>query len=67
MLGGSPSFAGYESNAIYAIENGLNAYGDSSLPTYYQAAPSVLPISANVVTGFASWQGNASPTRRVRR
>jgi hypothetical protein len=59
---GSPSFAGYESNAVYAIEHGLSAYGDPTSPTYYQAAPSVLPISANIVTGFASWLGQANPT-----
>jgi hypothetical protein len=59
---GSPSFDGYLSNAIWALENGLSSYGDPTLPTYYSAAPSVLPISDNIVTGFPSWDGIANPT-----
>ena len=50
------------SNALYAIPNGLNSYGTPGTPTYYQAAPATLPISANIVTGFASWNGSANPT-----
>jgi hypothetical protein len=58
---GSPSYADWQSNAVYAIGNGFSAYGNPSLPSYYQTAPSVLPISANIVTNFPSWQGNADP------
>ncbi len=58
---GSSNFPGYQDNAIYAIENGLSAYGDPASPTYYQVASSVLPISANIVTGFSSWLGVANP------
>jgi len=59
---GSPSFAGYQANAMYALEHGLSSYGDPTLPTYYQAAPATLLVSQNIVTGFASWNGLANPT-----
>jgi len=56
----SAYFGDYQSNAIYAIENGLSSYGDPSLPSYYSVAPSVLPISDNIVTGFPSWDGSVA-------
>jgi len=58
---GSPSYAQYVSNATYAIQHGLSTYGDQNLPSYYQAAPSTLLVSQNIVTGFSSWNGVASP------
>ena len=58
---GSPSFDGYVSNALYAIDHGLSSYGDPTKPTYYQVAPSTLKASDVIVTGFNSWMGQANP------
>jgi len=58
---GSPSFPGAVANEIYALEHGLPAYGDPSSPTYFQTAPANLSISDNMVTGYASWKGDANP------
>lgn len=58
---GSPSFDGAVSNQIYALRNGLTAYGNPALPTYYQAAPAVMDVRDNIVTGFPSWKGDADP------
>ena len=57
---GSPSYADWVSNAIYAIENGLSAYGTPGTPSYYQQDSSVSP-SQMMVTGFPSWMGQADP------
>ncbi len=58
---GSASFSGWQDNAIYALENGLSAYGDPTLPTYYQQAGSSIPQSENQVTSFNSWMGQTDP------
>lgn len=58
---GSPSYSLYRSNAVYALEHSLSAYGDPNSPTYYQAAPSTLSVSQNLVTSFPSWNGQADP------
>ena len=57
---GSPSYPGWVANTVYAIENNLATYGDSSLPTYYQRI-AVMSDRDNIVTGFASWKGYADP------
>jgi hypothetical protein len=58
---GSPSWNAWASNAVTAILNGYSSYGDPSLPSYYQWAPSVVPVTNNIVTGFPSWMGQADP------
>ena len=57
---GSPSWSGYVSNAIYALENGLSSYGDPNLPTYY-SDNSDLYANQPLVTSFNSWMGYADP------
>jgi hypothetical protein len=57
---GSPSYAGWIGNSIQAQLNGLSAYGDSSLPTYYEAQSNVTSRES-IVTGFPSWKGVADP------
>jgi hypothetical protein len=57
---GSPSWNGYVSNALYALEHGLAAYGDPSLPTYY-SAESNFRNTEPLVTTFNSWMGYADP------
>lgn len=58
---GSPSWAGWVSNAVYAIENGLPAYGTPGTPEYYHKAGATMGIRRNLVTSFPSWKGSASP------
>lgn len=58
---GSPSYAAWQANAVYALEHGLTSYGDPNSPTYYTQAPRVMSVMNNLVTGFASWNGAASP------
>ncbi len=57
---GSPSFSGWEANAIYALEHGLAAYGNPNLPTYYHAGAAYNSAEV-VVTGFPSWMGQVDP------
>lgn len=57
---GSPSYATYVSNAVYALENGLSSYGDPGDPSYY-TQQAVIPFSEMIVTGFPSWDGLADP------
>lgn len=57
---GSPSWSGYVSNAIYALENGLPSYGDPNSPTYY-SDNSDLYANQPLVTSFNSWMGYADP------
>lgn len=59
---GSPSYSGYLANALYALQNGLSSYGDSTKPTYFSAVTSPISRSSAVVTGFKSWMGQADPT-----
>lgn len=58
---GSPYWNAWVSNATTAIINGYTAYGDPSLPSYYQRAPTVIPVTNNLVTSFPSWNGMADP------
>jgi hypothetical protein len=56
---GSPSFAGYQANALYAVGNGLPSYGDPASPTYFQTISGPISVASAIVTGFSSWKGNA--------
>ncbi len=58
---GSPSFAGYQSNAVSALENGQTANGNPNDPTYYRQVTGPLAISQNIVTNFGAWNGKANP------
>jgi hypothetical protein len=58
---GSPSYSTWNDNAIYALEHGLVSYGDAGAPSYYTQAPLVMSVLNNIVTGFNSWNGVASP------
>jgi hypothetical protein len=58
---GSPSYGDYVSNAVYALGNGLGSYGDSSLPSFYQATSGKVKANQVIVTGFNSWLGKADP------
>ena len=57
---GSPSFDAWAANGIYAAENGLTSYGAAG-PTQFTVDNSPLPVAANFVTGFSSWEGQADP------
>lgn len=57
---GSPSYAGWQANAIYALMHGLTSYGNPALPTYYQQVSSIAQEN-NLVTSFPSWMGQANP------
>ena len=58
---GSPSYDGWVSNAIYALEHGLTSYGTPGMPTYYSQASSSIPGADIQVTSFYSWMGQANP------
>jgi hypothetical protein len=58
---GSPSYGGWVTNAINAQIDGLSTAGIAGTPTYYEIAPAVMELSQNIVTGFASWKGQADP------
>ena len=57
---GSPSFDTWAANGIYAVENGLTSYGAAG-PAQFNVTTSPLPVTANFVTGFPSWMGQADP------
>ena len=57
---GSPSFNTWAANGIYAMENGLTSYGAAG-PAQFNVTTSPLPVTANFVTGFPSWMGQADP------
>ncbi len=60
---GSPSWSGYNSNALHALENGLSTYGDRAAdPTGYEAAADVVDPWEIAVTSFNSWRGDVNPT-----
>ncbi|MCP4266988.1 MAG: PEP-CTERM sorting domain-containing protein [Candidatus Brocadiaceae bacterium] len=59
---GSPSWAGYVSNALSSLENGLGDIGDRSTdPTAYEHNNSILPHEF-IVSSFNSWNGVADPS-----
>jgi hypothetical protein len=57
---GSPSYSAYVSNAIFALLNGLNSYGNPNDPSYY-SQEAAISLSQMIVTGFPSWDGQADP------
>lgn len=57
---GSPSFDTWAANGIYAAENGLTSYGAPG-PAQFTVDTSPLPVAANIVTGYSSWEGQADP------
>jgi len=60
---GSPSWSGYLSNAVYALENELSIKGDRSTdPTGYERAPSSIGPGEIAVTSFNSWRGEVNPS-----
>ncbi len=60
---GSPSYSGWASNFIQALQTGANSAGDQSLPTGYQnVVGGTFDARLNVATGFPSWKGQANPT-----
>jgi hypothetical protein len=58
---GSPSFPGWQSNVVSALEAGQNTFGNPSLPMYYQPVSGPIPASWAIVTNFPSWLGKADP------
>jgi hypothetical protein len=58
---GSPSYAGWVTNAVNAIENNQATMGTAGTPTYYSQSPSVISVKDNIVTNFNSWKGVANP------
>jgi hypothetical protein len=60
---GSPSWNGYVTNALNALENGLSVNGDRSTnPTGYEAAPAQIGPGEIAVTSFNSWRGALNPS-----
>ncbi len=58
-----PSWSGYNSNALHALENGLSTYGDRATnPTGYEASPDTVDPWEIAVTNFKSWCGDINPT-----
>ena len=59
---GGAAWDGYNTNALYALENGLSTNGDrSTTPTGYEAAPDVVDPWEIAVTSFNSWRGDINP------
>jgi hypothetical protein len=60
---GSPSWPGYMTKAMYAIENGLSVNGDRATdPTAYEQAGATIDAGEIAVTSFPSWRGQLNPT-----
>ncbi len=60
---GSPSWSGYVTNALYALENGLSVNVDpSTSPTGYEVAPDTIGPGQIAVTSFHSWEGVINPS-----
>lgn len=59
----SPNGPAYNANAVNAVYQGVGTFGTPGTPGYYEGLPNdaMLPNTANVVTDFPSWQGNADP------
>jgi hypothetical protein len=58
---GSPSWPGWESNAITALQLGQSSLGSPTSPTYYEQIPNGATIQPFVVTEFPSWMLRANP------
>lgn len=57
---GSPSFAGWQANAVTSMENGGASQGTAGTPTYFETVSNITSDQA-IVTGFPSWMGSADP------
>jgi hypothetical protein len=57
---GSPSYAGWEANAISALQAGIPAFGSPTSPTYYSQTTTTT-AGGIMVTNFPSWMGQADP------
>lgn len=57
---GSPSFAGWQANAVSALQAGVPAFGSPSSPTYYSQT-NTTTAGGIIVTNFPSWMGQADP------
>jgi hypothetical protein len=57
---GSPSFPGWQSNAISALQAGVPAFGTPGTPTYYSQTTTTT-AGGIIVTNFPSWMGQADP------
>jgi hypothetical protein len=57
---GSPSYAGWEANAISALQTGVPAFGSPTSPTYYSQTTTTT-AGGIIVTNFPSWMGQADP------
>jgi len=60
---GSPSWSGYNLNALNSLENGLGNIGDRNTdPTAYEVAGATINASDLMVSSFNSWRGDSAPT-----
>jgi hypothetical protein len=57
---GSPSYAGWEANAVSALQAGVPAFGSPTSPTYYSQTATTT-AGGIIVTNFPSWMGQADP------
>ncbi len=57
---GSPSWAGWQANAVSGELSGGIATGTAGTPTYFQPQ-SIVTLKETIVTGFPSWLGQADP------
>ena len=57
---GSPSYLGWQANAISALQAGLPAFGSPTSPTYYSQTTTTT-AGGIMVTNFPSWMGQADP------
>jgi X-X-X-Leu-X-X-Gly heptad repeat protein len=55
---GSPSYGAWAANGIYALENGLPAFGTPGTPAYFYETPSAEAQNLTL-TSFPSWMGTA--------
>ncbi len=59
---GSPSWAGYQTNALNSLENGLGNIGSRNVtPTAYEQLNGIYAPGDVMVTSFPSWRGQADP------
>jgi len=60
---GSPSWAGYVSNAMTGLQTNQTTVGDRTVtPTGYTGGVTSVTAGQIEVTSFNSWEGNANPT-----
>ncbi len=57
---GSSNWDQYNTNALYALENGLNSYG-TGVAAYINSDGATHSVRENLATNFNSWKGVANP------